>query len=700
MSVVEYEIVEGIGVIRLNNPPVNALSQVLREGIKRAVDQAQGDESKALVLICEGRTFIAGADITEFGKPPQSPSLADVIECIDNSKKLVVAAIHGTALGGGFEVALSCHYRCAVESAKVGLPEVKLGLLPGAGGTQRTPRLAGVEAALDLICTGKPLPSAKALAVNLIDKVIEGDLLKGAIAYTRELLASGVELKRVRDIVIDPQSVSSTLFESQREKLNKRARGQIAPQHIVSCIEAAVNLPFDEGLQKERELFIDCMQSSQSRAMRHAFFAEREASKVKGLSQESRPREIKSVAIIGGGTMGGGIAMNFANVGIPVTMLEINTEALERGLNIVDKNYAISVKKGKLSDDKKTQCLSLIKGTTDYNDIAEVDLVIEAVFENLDIKKEVFAKLDQVCKPGAILATNTSYQDVDLIADATKRPQDVIGLHFFSPANVMKLLEVVRGDKTADEVIKTVMKMAKTINKVPVLSGVCYGFIGNRMLRHYAREAQLCLIEGATPEQIDTVMQDWGMAMGPLAVGDLAGLDVGYKARQGLTQEQKGDPKTYCIADALVEMGRLGQKSGEGYYCYDPQTRARTVDPKVTELVEAKAQEYGITRRAISDEEIQNRLLFALINEGARILEEGIAQRPSDIDVVYLYGYGFPAFRGGPMQYADEIGLDTLHRSICELRDTHGSQYWEPAPLLEDLAKQGKSFNEWALAQS
>ncbi len=696
MTVVTYRIENNLGIISLNNPPVNALSHVLREGIVNAVQAAQSDDTQALILVCEGRTFIAGADITEFNKTPQAPSLPDVIETIENSQKPVIAAIHGTALGGGLETALACHYRCALASAKVGLPEVKLGLLPGAGGTQRAPRLTGAEAALDLITSGAPISADKALKLNLIDQIVEGELLSGAIAYAEQLLADKAPLKRVRDIAIDPASVPADLFEQYRKKLSKRARGQIAPQKIVDCVEAAVLHPIEEGLLIERGAFMECKESSQSSAMRHMFFAEREAAKVKGIGKETATRPIKSVGIIGGGTMGGGIAMNFVNVGIPVTLLEVSEEGLQRGLNLVEKNYSISVKKGKLTEAQKSDCLALIKGSTNYDDLADVDMVIEAVFENLDVKRSVFEQLDKVCKPGAILATNTSYQDVNLIAEATQRPQDVIGLHFFSPANVMKLLEIVRGAKTADDVIATSMALAKKIKKVPVLANVCYGFIGNRMLRPYGREAQLCLLEGGTPEQIDRVMQNWGMAMGPLAVGDLAGLDIGYKAREGQTEEQKGAPKTYCVADALVEMDRLGQKSGAGYYLYDPETRARINDPKVLTLVEEHAKAQGVERRYISDEEILKRLTYAWINEGAKILEEGIAQRSSDIDVVYVFGYGFPAYRGGPMHYADTIGLQEVYRSISELHEQTGESYWKPAALLETLAKENTNFQEWS----
>lgn len=692
MSVVSYEIMGNIGVIRINNPPVNALSHALRAALQEVVIEAQNDASEALVLICVGRTFIAGADIKEFGKPPQQPWLPEMLDTIEQSGKIIVAAIHGTALGGGLETALASHYRCAVSSAKIGLPEVTLGLLPGAGGTQRLPRLVGARAALDIMTSGKPISAGKGAELGIIDRIIEGDLEPGAITYAQELLNSQAKLRRVSELRVDPASASAEMFEQYRQTLTKRARGQIAPLNIVKCVEAAVALPFAEGSAIERTLFKECMQSSQSAAMRHMFFAERQAAKINGLSKDTPLRAIRSVGIIGGGTMGGGIAMNFANAGIPVTLLEISAEALERGLGIVKKNYAISMKKGKLTEQQVEQYLALITGTIRYDDLADADLLIEAVFENVDIKKEVFGKLDAICKPGAILATNTSYQDVNLIAAATGRPADVIGLHFFSPANVMKLLEIVRTDNTADDVIATCMKLAKTIRKVPVLSGVCYGFIGNRMLGKYFREAQLCLLEGSSPEQIDGVMQDWGMAMGPMAVGDLAGLDIGYKARQALSEAQKGDARIWAVADALVEANRLGQKTGAGYYRYDTDTRARISDPEVMQIIEAKAAEFGVKRRTIGDEEILHRLIFALVNEGARILDEGIAQRASDIDVVYVYGYGFPASRGGPMHYADTVGLRKVYDTICNFSEQHGAQYWSPAPLLEHLANSGGSF--------
>ncbi len=695
-NVVSYELFENIGVITVNSPPVNALSHAVREGIQNALLQAQGDESDAIMLICEGRTFIAGADITEFGKPPQSPWLPEVLSTIENSKKLVVAAIHGTALGGGFETALACHYRCALPSAKVGLPEVKLGLLPGAGGTQRVPRIAGVKAALDIMTSGNPVPAPLASQMGLVDEIIgDGDLKSGALSYIRDLIDSGAPLKRVRDINIDPSSIEPGFFENYRKGLVRKARGQIAPDRIVSCVEAAVLMPMDKGLARERELFSELVQSTESAAMRHIFFAEREAAKILDVPADTPVRDIKKVAIIGGGTMGGGIAMCFANVGIPVTLLEINDEALQRGLGIIRKNYSITVKKGKMTESQVEDRLGLITGTMRYEDLGDVDLVIEAVFENPDIKKEVFAKLNAVCKPGCILASNTSYQDVDDIATATGRPEDVCGMHFFSPANVMKLLEVVRGEKTSKDVLATVMKLGKKIGKICVLSKVCYGFIGNRMLSGYGREAQMLLMDGCTPAQVDSALENFGMAMGVIAMSDLAGLDVGYKARKA-RNDLPADQKGYIVADTLVEMGRLGQKSGAGFYKYDPETRARTSDPEVESLIRDKSFVLAIALQVFSDEEILQRCFYPLINEGALILEEGIAQRPSDIDVVYVFGYAFPVAKGGPMFWADQIGLKNIYDRICEFRDRYGEQYWKPAPLLEKLAGEGKTFAEWS----
>jgi 3-hydroxyacyl-CoA dehydrogenase len=693
-EVVSYEVVDGIGVITVDNPPVNALSHAVRQGLLDAIRTAQDDASQAVLIHCAGRTFFAGADITEFGGPQLEPPLPDLLNEIEASDKPVIAALHGTALGGGFETALASHYRIALQSGKVGLPEVKLGLLPGAGGTQRVPRLTSIEATLDLVLSGTPVSADRALELGLVDKVVTDDLYSEALSYAKQLVAEGAPLRRTSEL--DAADADQELFDGYRTNQAKRARNLTAPQRIVDCIEAATNLAFAEGLKRERELFLECMQDPQSKALQYMFFAEREAGKVVGVTRETQQRDIQTVGVIGGGTMGGGIAMSFANAGFTVVLIEINDEALERGLSIVERNYAGSVKRGKLDAGKAAACRAFITGATDYAALADVDLVIEAVFEDPDLKKDIFARLDSTCKPGAILATNTSYQDVDAIAAATSRPQDVVGMHFFSPAHIMKLLEVVRGEETADDTLATVMALAKRIRKVAVVSGVCYGFIGNRMLQGYFREAQLCLVEGALPESVDAALYDWGMAMGPISVADLAGLDVGYKARQALAEDNKDDPRSYKVPDTLVEMGRNGQKTGAGFYQYDPETRRKLPDPVVTEIIEQAARDLGIERRAIGVDEIVDRNIYALVNEGFRILEEGIAQRPSDIDVVYVYGYGFPAWRGGPMYCADSVGLDVVLARINEFRDRFGAGNWQPAPLLEQLVADGMTIAEWA----
>ena len=691
---VSYVTDGNIGVITVNNPPVNALSQAVRQGLLDAIRTAASDDTEAVIIHCEGRTFIAGADIKEFGKPRAEPFLPDLLNEIEASEKIVLAAIHGTALGGGFEMALACHYRIAQASAKVGLPEVKLGLLPGAGGTQRVPRLAGVEASLDLMLSGNPIPAPRAAELGLVDRVIEDNLLAAARNYAGELLESGVAVRRTSELSV--ASIEKDVFEAAAARAGNRVRGQTAPQRIIECVRFAVSMPFAEGQKRERELFTESMQDPQSAALRHMFFAEREAAKIIGLDRDTETRDVKSVGIIGGGTMGGGIAMSFANAGISVTLVEINTEALTRGLSIIDRNYDGSVKRGKVSTDIAAECRGRISGATDYAALADVDLVIEAVFEDPELKKDIFARLDKACKPGVILATNTSYQDVDVIAAATTRPQDVLGMHFFSPAHIMKLLEVVRADKTTDDVLATVMSLAKRIRKVAVVSGVCYGFIGNRMLQGYFREAQLCLIEGGTPESVDSAMSDWGMAMGPVSVADLAGLDVGFKARQVLAEDERGDPAANRVPDALVEMGRLGQKSGKGFYLYDAETRKQHPDADVHDIIECEAAALGLERRPIEAEEIVDRLIYALVNEGIQVLADGIAQRPGDIDVVYVYGYGFPAWRGGPMHYADSVGLDNVLARIEEFRERFGEENWVPAPLLEKLVGEGRTLAEWA----
>ena len=691
-EVVGFETRGKLGIITVKNPPVNALSHAVRSGIHEAIGAAACDDGiDAVVLICAGRTFIAGADIKEFGKPLAPPDLVAVITAIEDCPKPVIAAIHGTALGGGLETALGCHYRCAVASARVGVPEVKLGLLPGAGGTQRLPRLMGVRAALDLIVSGNPLPAAAARSCGIIDHIVDGDLLGGALEYAEQLVAEGAPLRRIRDIEVDTSEVGDTFFEGYRMAIAKKSRGYFAPERCIQAVEGAINLPFDEGLANERDLFLQCMLSPESAAQRHIFFSQRQATRIPDVPRDTPVRDVKSAAVLGAGTMGGGIAMNFANAGIPVTVLEVGREALDRGLAVVRGNYERSMNRGRLTREQVEQRMGLITGTLDYADLAGADFVIEAVFENMEIKKQVFARLDEVCKEGAILATNTSTLDINDIAAATARPEDVIGTHFFSPANVMKLLEAVRGEATAKDVIATTMKLARTLGKVPVLAGVCYGFIGNRMLEGYGREAGFLLLEGATPEQIDKAIYDFGMPMGPFAMSDLAGIDVGYRVRQERKSTLPDDPRYAAIADKLHGMGRFGQKTAAGFYRYEAGNRTPISDPEVHALIEGEARRLGIERRQISDDEIVKRCIYPVINEGARVLEEGIALRSSDIDIVWIYGYGFPPYRGGPMFYADTVGLGEVYETIRGFREDHGD-YWTPAPLLERLAGAGKTF--------
>ncbi len=674
-------------VITVDNPPVNALSHAVREGLMRAVDEAERDgESRALVLICSGRTFIAGADIREFDQPPKEPYLPDVVARLEACDKPVLAAIHGTALGGGLEIAMGCHYRLAAASAKVGLPEVKLGLLPGATGTQRLPRLVGVERALAMMLSGEPIGAQAARDAGLVDRVTdEDDLLAAALAFAGELH----EPRRVRDLPVP--AVDAQVFADARQKLATSARGLLSPGKIVRAVELATELDFDAGVAAERELFAECQDSPQSSGLRHAFFAEREAAKVPGLAKDTPVREVQKVAVLGAGTMGSGIAYACLGAGYRVHLLDSDEEGLARGAATIRKLFDGGVARGKLTGSAAAEGMARLRTTLDYGELAEADLVIEAVFENMAIKKEVFARLDAVCRPGAVLATNTSTLDVDAIAAMTKRPQDVIGLHFFSPAHVMRLLEIVRGDKTADDVIATGLALAKRLRKIGVVVGNCYGFVGNRMLYGYGRENQLLLLEGAAPEAIDRALTDWGMAMGPNAVGDLAGLDVGYKTRQERT-DLPDDPRFYAVADRLVELGRFGQKTGAGTYRYESGSRTPLPDPEVQQLIRDEAARLGVEQRDINDTEIVERCIYALITEGARILEDGIAARSSDIDVIWMNGYGFPRHRGGPMHFADTIGADTVFDKVCEFRDRFGDRYWQPPRLLETLAKSGGRF--------
>ena len=647
-------------------------------------------EARALIVIGAGRTFIAGADIKEFGKPLEPPDLNFVIAGLETASKPTIAAIHGTALGGGLEVALGCHYRVAVAAAQVGLPEVKLGLLPGAGGTQRLPRVAGVKAALDMITTGDFVRAGKAKELGIVDELVDGDLLEGAIRFAQSAAARGTAGRRIRDRddKLAEGRGNPALFAGYRDAVKKRARGQESPLRCIDAVEAAANLPFAEGLKREREIFHELVTSTQSRALVHAFFAEREAMNIPDVPADTAVRPIKTAAVIGAGTMGGGIAMNFANAGIPVTVIETSQEALERGLGIVRGNYAATVAKGRLDQAAMDKRMGLIKGALDLAAIKDADFIIEAVFEEMAIKKEVFGKLDKLAKPGAVLATNTSSLDVDVIAAQTARPQDVIGTHFFSPANVMRLLEIVRGAKSSKPVVATSMALAKTIRKVPVLVGVCDGFVGNRMLAQRGREAERLLIQGALPHQVDKVLTDFGFPMGPFAMGDMAGLDVGWRVRQARGTKAP-------IADALYEAGRLGQKTSAGYFHYEPGSRAPIPDPEVERIIVDVSKKLGVQRQAISEPEMLERLVYPMINEGAKILDEGIALRASDIDVIWIYGYGWPIYRGGPMHHADSVGLKKIAERLAAFAERFDEPALRPAPLLQRLAAEGALFAQW-----
>ncbi|SDT06793.1 3-hydroxyacyl-CoA dehydrogenase [Halopseudomonas xinjiangensis] len=692
-DVVTLERQGDIAVVTVNNPPVNALGIAVREGLQNCFKAAEADpEVKAIVLVCEGMTFMAGADIKEFGKPPKSPSLPEVVAGIEAGNKPSVAVIHGTALGGGLEVAVSCHYRIARKDAKVGLPEVKLGLLPGAGGTQRLPRLVGVPKALDMIVSGNPIGAPEAFELGVVDKLIEGDLLSEGIAFAQQLLMDGKGARRTGERTDKLEGVDNAgAVAAKRAEIEKKMPGLFSPQRCVSAVEASFTLPLEEGLKRERELFGECLTSPQRGALVHAFFSERQASKVDDLPKDTPVREIKSAGVIGGGTMGVGIAICFANAGIPVKILEISSEARDKAIDRARDTYGMSVKRGSLTQDALEKRMGLISGVTDYADLGDVDVVVEAVFEEMGVKQKVFEALDANCKPGAILASNTSSLDLNKIAEFTKRPEDVVGLHFFSPANVMRLLEVVRGEKTSNEVLATAMAIGKKLKKVSVPVGVCDGFVGNRMVFQYGRESEFLLEEGATPAQVDGVLKKFGMAMGPFAMRDLSGLDIGLAIRTRQRQTLPAEYKLPTILDKMAEAGMLGQKTGKGFYVYEPGSRTPQENPDLPPILEAASKEQGVERQQLSDEYIIERTIYALINEGAKILEEGIAQRASDIDVIYLNGYGFPAHQGGPMFYADAVGVDRVYAKICEFHDKLGA-WWKPAPLLEKLAKEGRKF--------
>src|SRR5271170_8006921 len=687
-----------IAIVTINNPPVNALSPGVPEGIAAAIDQIARDESvKAAVLIGGGKTFVAGADIKEFGKITSGKSggfeLPSLLLKIEDSRKPVVMAIHGTAFGGGLELAISGHYRVAATSALVGQPEVKLGIIPGAAGTQRLPRLAGAAKAVEMCAEGNPIKAPDALNFGIVDRLIDGDLLAGAVGFAREIASKPAPKTRERNGKLGTAEQNAPIFAAARENARKKQRGLLAPVAAIDAVEAATKLPFEEGCKVEQELFIKCLMSDQSKALIHVFFGEREVAKIPDIPKDTPLIPVNRIAVVGAGTMGGGISMVFSNAGIPVLLKEADQAALDRGMATIQKNYANSVKRGRFTQQFVDECLKRIEPTLSFDGFSAVDMVIEAVFEGMALKKEVFGQLDRVCKPGAILASNTSTLSIDEIAATTSRPEAVIGTHFFSPANVMRLLEIVRGKKTGNDVIATCMQLSKKIGKIGVLVGNCRGFVGNRMFGPYRREAQFLVEEGAGIAAVDKALVDFGMAMGPLATGDLAGLDVGWRIRKEYKHLEKSGIRQPIAEDQLSEMGRYGQKTGAGWYKYDENRRARH-DPEVAELVRKWTTEAKIPQRQISAEEIVDRCLYALVNEGARILEEGYALRASDIDIIYLNGYGFPAHRGGPMWYADTVGLKKVYERILEFQKHHG-ELWEPAPLLKKLAEQGKGFADF-----
>ena len=689
---------DNIGIITLDNPPVNGLSFAVRRGLADQVEAALSDDTiEAIVVTGAGKMFCGGADIRQFGQTPpaNAANLPAVINRIEDSSKPVVAAIHGVAAGGGLEVGLGCHYRLASTGTRLGLPEVTLGFVPGAGGTQRLPRLIGVQNALDVIVNGRLLPSERAQALGIVDEVVDGDLLTRAVTFARGLVGQPDAVRKVseREEGLEDARSNPAIFSDFRKKMARRARGFDAPYACVECIEYAVTLPFEAGLAKEREIFSSLVTSDQAKAQRHVFFAEREVAKIPDVPKDTPTLAVETAAVIGSGTMGGGIAMNFANAGLPVTVFEVSRDALDKGMATIRKNYAATVSKGRLAQAEMDRRMSLISPTLSYDDLAQADLVVEAVFEEMDLKKRIFGTLDATCKAEAILATNTSTLDVNEIATATNRPEKVIGTHFFSPANVMRLMENVRGQATSDETIATIMKLSKQLGKVGVLVGVCDGFVGNRMLFAYRRQAEFLLEEGVLPQQLDKAIYDFGMPMGPFQMSDLAGLDISWRVRKSKAATHPAHLRYSPIADRICEMGRLGQKTGAGWYRYEDGSRAPIPDPIIETLIVSVSEELGITRRPVSDDEIIPRCLYPLVNEGAKILEEGLAQRPSDIDVIWIYGYGFPRYRGGPMFWADLVGPGKIYETMKRLHDEHGD-WLKPSSLLGELARDNRGFKD------
>ncbi|WP_343733954.1 3-hydroxyacyl-CoA dehydrogenase NAD-binding domain-containing protein [Acidovorax sp.] len=692
-SVVTTALHGDVLVVTIDNPPVNALGAAVRQGLLAAMQQAQADAAvTAVLLVGAGKAFIAGADIREFGKPPVAPILPEVCRAIENLNKSVVAVLHGAALGGGLEVALSAHYRLALPAATLGLPEVNLGLLPGSGGTQRAPRLMGVQAATTLMLNGQPLKAQAALQAGLVDKLVEGsDPLAAGLAYVRELLAANAPVRRTRDLVIAEPQAALAWLEEQKTETAKKSRGLFSPLKIIECVQAALQLPFEEGMARERALFMECIDSPQRAGLIHAFFAEREVVKVPE-AQTAQPRPAASIAVIGGGTMGAGIAVAALDAGLPVTMIERDAESIARGRANVEKVYNALVAKGRMTDAAKAAVMARYTGSTDYADIAQVDLVIEAVFEDIEVKKAVFRELDRVCKPGAVLATNTSYLDIDAIAAATGRPQDVIGLHFFSPANIMKLLEIVVPAKVAPDVVATAFELAKKLKKVPVRAGVCDGFIGNRILAVYKQAADYLLEDGASPYEIDAAVRGFGFAMGPFQVTDLAGGDIGWATRKRRAATRDPQARYVEIADRICERGWFGQKTGRGFYLYPEGARMGQTDPEVLAIVDAERAKKGVTPRSFTADEIMRRYMAAMVNEGANVVHEGIALRPLDVDVTFVAGYGFPRHRGGPMKWADMTGLPKVLADI-EAFAKEDPLFWKPSPLLVQLVREGRNFD-------
>jgi 3-hydroxyacyl-CoA dehydrogenase len=689
-----------LALVIVHNPPVNTITADVRTGLKEALQQILVDDGvRGVLLLCEGSTFFSGADIGEFSGPPKEEEYRRLFNGYEALSVPVVAAMHGTVMGGGLEIALACHYRVAAAGTRFGMPEVTLGIIPGAGGTQRMPRLIGADQALELIVTARPVDAAKGRELGFIDELIEEDLRSGAVKYLRSLISAGKGPRRTGEMTIPGASATAEVFERQRAQARKLYPNRSAAQVAVEVVQAATQMPFQQGLEYETKRVNECKDSVESKGAVHVFFSERETRRIPGLPDSVKPRSIKSAGVIGAGTMGGGIAICFANAGIPVVLLDANEQGLSKGLANVDKTYQSMVDRGRLSVEDKAKRMALISTTLAYDALKDADVIIEAVFESMDLKRKIFTALDRVAKPGAVLATNTSTLDIEQIAAVTQRPLDVIGMHFFSPANVMPLLEVVRTTKTSDETIRTVMDLAKPLKKTPVLAKVCYGFIGNRMMEGYAREAERMVLEGATPRQVDAALEEWGMAMGILAVFDMAGIDVGVNVHKANASQFPPDPAYYQADFALHDAGRLGQKNGKGYYRYEPGNRSRIDDPEAIQIIAERAQQLKVPQRQHTKEEIVERCLYPLLNEGLRILGEGVALRASDIDVVWAAGYGFPRYRGGPMFYAETIGLDALLAGMRKYQDIFGPMHWQPAPLLVELVERRLTIAEWEAQQ-